>query len=114
MEFSIEENDFVYCHISGFLQELGIPLYNPNDKRLFLDSSKCNLKCVLLCNGNVYAAVPVGFSIRLREKHNDIKTVIDILKYHEYKWTICTDLKMVNFLLDQQRGFTKYSCFIFM
>ena len=43
---------------------------------------------------------------------HDIKTVIDQLKYHEHNWTICANLKMVNFLLGQQRGITKCSCFI--
>ena len=113
--FFTEENKFVYCHnIPGLLQELGIPLYSPNDWRLFLDSCKRSLKCVLLHNGNVYAAVPVGHSVCLREEYNDIKTVIHLLKYHEHNWTICVDLKMVNFLLGQQRGFTKYPCFLCM
>ena len=111
--FFTEENKFVYCHnISGLLQELGMPVYHPNDWRLFLDSSKHSLKCVLLHNGNVYAAVPIGHSVYLREEHNDIKTVTDLLKYHEHNWTICVDLKMVNFLLGQQRGFTKYPCYL--
>ena len=28
------------------------------------------------------------------------------------KWVICADLKMVNFLLGQQGGFTKFPCFL--
>ena len=78
------------------------------------DSSKRSLKCVLLHNGNVYAAVPVGHSVCLREGHNDIKTGKDQLKYHKHLWTICVDLKMVNFLLGKQKWFTKYPCFIYM
>ncbi|XP_076367169.1 uncharacterized protein LOC143255416 [Tachypleus tridentatus] len=91
-----------------------MPEYHPNDWRLFLDCSKQSLKCVLLHNGNVYAAVPIGHSVYLREEYNDIKTVIDLLKYHEHNWTTCVDLKMVNFLLGQQRGFTKYPCYLCM
>ena len=56
-----------------------MPVYHPNDCRLFLDSSKHSLKSILLHNGNVYAAVPIGHSVYLREEHNDIKTVIDLL-----------------------------------
>ena len=48
------------------------------------DSSKRGLKCVLLHNGNVYGAVPVGHSTVLKEQHDDIKIVIDLLKYHEH------------------------------
>ena len=100
---SKEENKFFYNHkISGLLLELGIPSYNSNNWRLFLDSSKHSLKCVWLHNGNIYAAVPEGHSVCLQEEHNDNKTVIDLLKYHEENWTICVDLKLVNFFLGQQ------------
>ena len=115
MPFFTEKNKFVYCHnISGFLQELGVPVYHPNNWRLFLDSSKNSLKCVLLHNGNVYATFPIRYSVYLQEEHNEIKTVIDLLKYHEHNWAICVDLKMINFLLGQQRGFTKYPCCLYM
>ena len=87
-------------------------MYNPNDWRLFLDSSKGSLKYVLLHNGNVYAAVPVGHSVCLRKEHYDIKTVIGLLKYYEHNWIIFVDHKQVNFFLGQQRGFIKYPCFI--
>jgi hypothetical protein len=40
--------------------------------------------------------------------------VIDLLKYHEHNWIICVDLKMVSFLLGQQRGFTKFPCYLCM
>ena len=72
------------------------------------------MKFVLLHNGNLYAAAPIGHSVYLQEEHNDVKTMIDLLKYHEHNWTICVDLKMVNFLLGQQRGFTKSPCYICM
>ena len=109
------ENTFIYFHnISGLLQELGIQLYNPNNWRLFQDSSKRNLKHVLLQNSNVCTAFPVGHSVYLREEQNNIKTMIELLKYYENYWTICVDLKMVNFLLSQPRGFKNYPCFIWM
>ena len=108
-ELFSEDNHFVYCNnIAGLLSQLGITLYTPAAWRLFLDSSKRSLKCVLLHNGNVYGAVPVGHTVHLREECNDIKMVIDLLKYHEHKWIICVDLKIVNFLLGQQHGFTKF------
>ena len=40
--------------------------------------------------------------------------VIDLLRYHEHNWIICVDLKMVNFLLGQQHGFTKFPCYLCM
>ena len=40
--------------------------------------------------------------------------VIDLLQYHQHNWVICVDLKMVNFLLGQQHGFTKFPCYLCM
>ena len=34
------------------------------------------------------------------------------MNYTEHNWFICVDLKMVNFLLGQQIGYTKYPCFL--
>ena len=48
INFFSEDRHFVYCHdISGLLNELGVPHYDPTEWRLFLDSSKRSLKCVL-------------------------------------------------------------------
>ena len=108
-----KDRQFVYCHdIPGLLKELGVPYYSPAEWRLFLDSSKRSLKCVILRNGNVYGAVPVGHSVHLREHYDDMRMVMDLLKYHEHNWIVCVDLKMVNFLLGQQKGFTKFPCFL--
>ena len=39
---------------------------------------------------------------------------MDLSKYHEHNWIICVDLKMVNFLLGQQKDFTKFPYFLCM
>ena len=42
------DSSFMYCHnIEGLLQEVGIPDYNSTVWRLFIDSSKRSLKCVV-------------------------------------------------------------------
>lgn len=115
LTFFSEVNHFVFCHdVPGLLRQLGFTSYDPKDWRLFLDSSMRSLKCVLLHNGNIYGSVPIGHSVYLKEKHNDIKMVIDLIQYHQHNWIICVDLKMVSFLLGQQRGFTKYPCHLCM
>ena len=40
--------------------------------------------------------------------------VMDFLKFHKHNWIICVDLKMVNFLLRHQKGFTKFPCSLCM
>lgn len=72
-----------------------VSAYNPTEWRLFIDSSKWSLKCVLL--------------------HNKCtKRVNDWLQYHMDKNIICSDLKMNCFLLGQQCRYTKYPCFLCM
>ena len=38
--------------------------------------------------------------------------VLNLVKYQEHNSIICIDLKMGNFLLGQQSGYTKYPCFL--
>lgn len=115
LQYFSSERGFVYCNnVEGLLAHLGLEEYNTSDWRLFIDSSKHSLKCVLLHNTNKYGAVPLGHSIHLKETYESVKTVIELLNYHIHNWIICVDLKMVNLLLGQQRGFTKYPCFICM
>ena len=110
-----EEKQLVCCdHVPGLLGELGIPSYNSEEWRLFLNSSKCSLKSVVLHNGNRHGTVSVGHSTVLKEQQDDIKTAMDLLKYHEHGWIICVDLKMVSFLLGQQKGCTNFLCFLCM
>ena len=59
-----------------------------------------------------YGSVPIGHSVGIKEKYEEIKVVLKLIKYHDHKWFICVDLKMVNFLLGQQSGFTRYPCFL--
>ena len=110
--FSLKSS-LVYCHdIEGLLLQLGITQYQPNEWKLFIDSSKQSLKCVLLHNGNRYASIPVGHSVTLKESYENVKNVLETLKYNNHGWMICVDLKMMNFLLGQQGGYTKYPCFL--
>ena len=105
----------MYCaDIAQLLLKLRVPLYEPKDWRLFIDSSKRSLKCVLLHNGNQFASVPIAHSATLKEKYEAMKYVLEKIGYDQHKWFICVDLKMVNFLLGQQSGFTKYLYFLCM
>ena len=89
-----------------------IPTYNPQEWRLFLDSLKVSLKCVFLHNGNSYASIPIGHSTTLKEQYQSIKIVLQKLAYEQHQWHICVDFRMVNFLLGQQAGYTKFSYFL--
>ena len=60
---------------------------------------------------HTYGAVPIGHSTKLKEDYESIKAVLEMMKYGDHKWVVCVDIKMVNFLLGQQSGFTKFPCF---
>lgn len=113
LPFFSQEDNLVFCHdFRGLLDKMGLPKYFPDDWRLFIDSSKRSLKCVLLHNGNKYGSIPIAHSTKMKEEYNTIALVLEKIKYHEHQWVICVDLKMVNFLLGQQGGYTKYPCFL--
>ena len=103
----------VYCtYIAQFQHNIEVSQYQPEDWRLFIDSSKRSLKCVLLHNDNRFASVSLAHSTTLKEKYEAVKYVLGKIRYDQHEWDICVDLKMVNFLLGQQSGFTKYPCFL--
>nr|CAI5835337.1 unnamed protein product [Callosobruchus analis] len=113
LPFFSQEDNLVFCHeIRGLMKEMVLSAYIPDEWRLFIDSSKRSLKCVLLHNGNKYGSIPIAHSTKLKEEYNTIGLVLQKIKYHEHQWLICVDLKMVNFLLGQQSGYTKYPCFL--
>jgi hypothetical protein len=113
LPFFSHENNLVFCNdVRGLLETIGLLEYKPDEWRLFIDSSKRSLKCVLLSNSNIYSAIPIGHSTTLKEEYETIALVLKKIKYKEHQWLICVDLKMVNVLLGQQSGYTKYPCFL--
>jgi len=112
VEFFSKGDDYVYCsNINGLMEKLGIT-YNPENWRLFIDSSKTSLKAVLLHNTNKYASIPIAHSVYLKESYENVKTILDAIDYKQHNWKICGDLKIISMLLGQQSGYTKYPCFI--
>ena len=85
---------------------------DPTEWRLFIDSSKASLKCVLLHNGKRYTSISIGHSVHLKETYENMKMLLTKIKYDEYKWILCGDLKVLSMLLGQREGYTKYQCFL--
>ena len=107
------DGQLVYCtDVEGLLLAMGLSAYRSNDWRIFIDSSKRSFKCVLLHKGNQYGFIPIGHSVTLKENYENIKVVLERVKYCVQQWLICVELKMVNFLLGQQGGHTNYPCFL--
>ena len=107
-----EEDALVYCaDIPGLMGQFKIT-YDKKDWRLFIDSSKRSLKAVLLHYGSDYASVPIGHSVYLKERYENLALILDKVKYADHGWTVCGDLKVISMLLGQQGGYTKYPCFL--
>ena len=110
--FFHQDWNLVYCNnVKRDLLCLSVQDYNANFWRLFIESSKHSLKIVLMLSTNIKGSIPIRHSSTLEEKHESIKQVMKRIKYTKHNWVICLDLKMVNFLLGQQSGYTKFPCF---
>jgi hypothetical protein len=59
--------------------------YNPEQWRLFTDSSKVSLKVVLLHNGNRFPSIPLAHAINLMESYESMKLLSGKIKYDEFK-----------------------------
>ncbi|GFX88833.1 uncharacterized protein TNCV_2575401 [Trichonephila clavipes] len=110
--FFTQELNLVFCSNVPAILEMFKIMYEPEEWRLFFDSSKRSLKAVLLHNGNRYASVPVGHLVHLKECYENLEFIHNKLSYSDRKWTICGDLKAISMLLDQQNGYTMFPCFL--
>jgi len=87
-------------------------VFNPDQWRLFTDSSKVSLKVVLLHNGNKFPSFPLAHAANMKESYESMKLLLGKIKYGELKWKLCGDLKVVALLLGMKLGCTKYCCFL--
>jgi len=110
-DFFSQENGVVVCNDVCFIMEVLGHEYNPDQWRLFTDSSKVSLKVVLLRNGNRFPSVPLAHAANMKESYESMKLLLGKIKYDKFKWKLCGDLKVVALLLGMQLGYTKYCCF---
>jgi hypothetical protein len=65
--FFRKEDVLVFCYdVDGLMNALGMK-HDPQEWRLFLDSSKLSLNSVLLHNGNQHPSIPVGHAVHMKE-----------------------------------------------
>jgi hypothetical protein len=108
--FFSQDGELVYCKdIPGLMTKFNIQ-HDASKWRLFIDSSKRSFEAVILHNGNKYASLPVGHSVHLKEWYEHLDSILNKLKYSDYAWTICGDLKVISMLLGQQGENTNYPC----
>ena len=71
-----------------------------------------SFKVVLLYNGNKFPSFPLAHAANMKEIYESMKLLLGKIKYDEFKWKLCGDLKVVALLLGIQLGYTKYCCFL--
>ena len=76
------------------------------------DGSKYSIEAVFLHNGNIKPSISIGYSVTAKETYDAMKMLLELVKYNQYNWKICCDLKMVAILAGLQGGYTKYICFL--
>ena len=81
--------------------------HNPTEGCLFIDSSKVNLKAVLLRNRNKFPSVPLAHAANMKESYENMKLFLEKIHYEQYNWNICGNLKVIALLLGLQLGYTK-------
>ncbi|GBM58256.1 hypothetical protein AVEN_85853-1 [Araneus ventricosus] len=108
-----QENDnILFCSdVTGLMKKFGLPL-DVNEQRLFIDSSKLSLKMVLLHNGNELPNIPTAYAPHMKEIYEHLQQLLHRIKYTQYEWSICDDLKVVALLMGFQQGVTKFFCFL--
>ena len=114
LKFFENQCNFVYCcNIPGLVTAMGASCYDPTEWHLFIDNSKKSLKCVYCIQVIYLVQYPQIIHHILKKDMNELKQYqIFFLKYEEHKWIICVDIKMANFLLQEQSGYTKFPCFL--
>lgn len=110
--FYTMKDSICFCHdIDGLMSELGFR-HEVNDWRLFIDASNASLKAVLLHNTNRLPSIPVAHTVAKKESRESIELILKAIRYDNYEWQICPDLKVVAILLGMQAGYTKHMCFL--
>jgi hypothetical protein len=69
-----------------------------------INSSKVSLKVVPLHNGNSFFSVPLAYAANMVESYESMKLLLGKIKYDEFNWRLCSDLKAVALLLGMQLG----------
>ena len=86
-----KEHAFARVDVNGLMNFTNISC-DPNNWRLFIDSSKLSLKKVLLHNNKLLLFIPIRHSIKVKETNANVKLLVALIKYEYHKWPICGDL----------------------
>jgi len=111
-KFFTKQDSICFCNnIGALFNELNVD-HKPMEWRLFIDGSKESLKVVLLHNGNEKPSLPIAHAVNTKESYETMEALLKLIKYNEFQWKICADLKVVGMVCGLQGGYTKNCCFL--
>jgi len=83
-DFFPQEDGGVFCiDVCSVMAVLGHE-YNPDQWRLFMDSSKVSLNLVLFHNGNIIPSVPLAHAANMKKSYESRKLPLGKIKYDEF------------------------------
>ena len=79
-DFFSQKDDVAFCNdVCSVMEVLGHE-YNPDQWRLFIDSSKVSLPLFLLHNGNRFLSVPLVHAAKMKESYESMKLMLGKFK----------------------------------
>lgn len=104
------DGDLAYCsNIQELMEELQLEHFS-EQRMLFVDSSRVNLKPLLVRNGNKFPSIPLAHAGHMKECKEPSYFATKI-GYKEHQWNVCADLKVIAMLNGLQGRYTKFYCF---
>ena len=55
-------------------------------------------------NGNKYPSIPIAHSVHLKESYDNMELLLEAIKYSEYQWSLCGDLKVIGTIYQPLRS----------
>jgi hypothetical protein len=55
-----------------------------------------SLRAVLLHVGNELPSIPIGYVVHMKESYENMKLLLEAIKYRDFQWQICDDLKVIS------------------
>ena len=70
--------------VNGLMNFMNIS-YDPNNYRLFIDSSELSLKTFIPYNDNLFLSIPNGHFVHVKENYANVKLILVLIKYEDHK-----------------------------
>lgn len=110
--FFVVERDLEACsNTDGLMESLDIE-YKHTQWTLFIDTSKINLKLILLHKGNIEPSVPFWCVPHIKETTDNMKHMLTCIKYDQHQCHLCGVLIHVAIEIVLQAGYTEFCCFL--